>query len=560
MENRQISELLSDIGVFLELLGENTFKIRAYENASRAVDGYSGRISELDEKQLMEIPGIGKAIAEKISIFATTGALPYFDELKSKIPAGLVEMLRIPSLGPKRAKLLFEKLNIDSIDALGRACEENRLMTLDGFGEKSQTKILDGIRMLSTFRDQHLLADVLPLAEMLVAYLKKCKAVQRIEVAGSLRRRKKIVKDIDIIVSSKRPDEVAAMFLKADGVTDVIGSGKTKTSVRLNGKIQADLRIVTDDEFPYALHHFTGSKAHNIAMRSLAKDRGYKISEYGVFKGKKRIAAGDEEALFKIFKMDFIPPELREDRGEVQAAMEGRLPDLVTEGDIRGVLHVHTNWSDGKADLEVMVKEAKRRKYKYIGITDHSKTSSYAKGLTVERLKNQMNEIAGLNKKNPGIRILTGNEVDILPDGTMDYEDEILSRLDVVIAAVHSNFGMKPDEMTRRICRALEHPHVDILAHPTGRLLLKRQGYEFDWEEVLKCAAKNGKAIELNANPERLDIDPIHSKRAAELGVRVSINPDAHKPEGLDDVRYGVWAARRGWLTKKDVVNAADWK
>lgn len=559
MENTQVSELLSEIGVLLELLGENTFKVRAYDRAARTVDAYAGRIGDLDEKQLQEIPGIGRAIAEKIRTYCTTGKLPYVDELKSKIPAGLVEMLRIPSLGPKRAKLLYDKLHIDSVDALRLACQENRLMELDGFGEKSQAKILEGIRMFSTFQDQHLLANVLPLAEAIVAHLKKCRAVMRIEIAGSLRRRKKIVKDLDIVVSSKRPAEVSEAFVRADGVTEIIGQGETKTSVRLNGKIQADLRVVADDEFPYALHHFTGSKAHNIAMRSLAKDRGLKISEYGVFKGTKRLPAKDEESFFKIFGLGYIPPELREDRGEISAAMEGTLPALVTEKDLKGVFHVHTNWSDGNADLETMVKAAAERGYDYISITDHSKTSSYAKGLTVDRLKKQISDIATLNKKKIGIRVLAGSEVDIMPDGSLDYDDDLLSKLDVVIAAVHSHFGMNPDEMTRRLCRALAHPEVDILAHPTGRLLLTRQGYDFDWEEVLKCAAKHGKAIELNAHPQRLDIDPVHAKRAAELGVPISINPDAHKVSGLDDMRYGVWAARRGWLTKKDVLNAGPW-
>ncbi|OGH56226.1 MAG: histidinol-phosphatase [Candidatus Lindowbacteria bacterium RIFCSPLOWO2_12_FULL_62_27] len=559
MENPQVSELLSEIGVVLELLGENTFKVRAYENAARAVDAYTGRIAELDEKQLQEISGIGKGLAEKIHMYCSIGYLPYYEDLKKKIPRGLVEMLRIPSLGPKRAKLLFDKLKIDSVAALETACAEGRLAALEGFGEKSQAKIMEGIRMLSTFRDQHLLAEVLPLAERLVAHLKKCKAVRRIEIAGSIRRRKKLVKDLDIVVSSDRPGDVSEAFVGADGVTEVIARGDTKTSVRLADKIQADLRVVADDEFPYALHHFTGSKAHNIALRSLAKDRGLKISEYGVFKGKKRIAAKDEESFFKIFGLAFIPPELREDRGEIAAAAEGGLPDLVTDRDIKGILHVHTNWSDGMADLEVMVKEAARRGYQYIAITDHSQTSYYAKGLPVERLKKQMAEIAAINKKRPGIRVLAGSEVDILPDGRLDYDDDLLASLDVVIAAVHSHFGMKPDEMTKRICRALEHPEVDILAHPTGRLLLTRPGYEFDWEAALKCAARHGKSVELNANPQRLDIDPVHAKRAAQLGVKISINPDAHRVEGLDDMRYGVWAARRGWLGRKDIINTENW-
>jgi len=554
-----VSELLSEIGVVLELLGENTFKVRAYENAARAVDAYTGRIAELDEKQLQEISGIGKGLAEKIHMYCSIGYLPYYEDLKKKIPRGLVEMLRIPSLGPKRAKLLFDKLKIDSVAALETACAEGRLAALEGFGEKSQAKIMEGIRMLSTFRDQHLLAEVLPLAERLVAHLKKCKAVRRIEIAGSIRRRKKLVKDLDIVVSSDRPGDVSEAFVGADGVTEVIARGDTKTSVRLADKIQADLRVVADDEFPYALHHFTGSKAHNIALRSLAKDRGLKISEYGVFKGKKRIAAKDEESFFKIFGLAFIPPELREDRGEIAAAAEGGLPDLVTDRDIKGILHVHTNWSDGMADLEVMVKEAARRGYQYIAITDHSQTSYYAKGLPVERLKKQMAEIAAINKKRPGIRVLAGSEVDILPDGRLDYDDDLLASLDVVIAAVHSHFGMKPDEMTKRICRALEHPEVDILAHPTGRLLLTRPGYEFDWEAALKCAARHGKSVELNANPQRLDIDPVHAKRAAQLGVKISINPDAHRVEGLDDMRYGVWAARRGWLGRKDIINTENW-
>ncbi len=559
MENSQISDLLSEIGVYLDLLGENIFKVRAYENAARAVASQSGRMAELDEKQLQEIPGIGKAIAEKIRMYCSTGKLPYADELRSKIPPGLVDMLRIPSLGPKRAKLLFEKLKIESIAALQDACEQNRLVDLEGFGERSQAKILDGIRMLATFKDQHLLAEVLPIAERVIRHLKKSKLVQRIEAAGSIRRRKKIVKDIDILVSSKRPGDVSEVFLGMEGISDVIGRGDTKTSVRIGGKIQVDLRVVSDDEFPYALHHFTGSKAHNIAMRSLAKERGMKISEYGVFKGTKRIAAKDEAAFFKIFGLDFIPPELREDRGEILAAGDGALPKLVSESDIAGVLHVHTNWSDGLAPLETMVQEAGRRGYRYIAITDHSKTSTYANGLSTDRLQKQMGEIGTMNKKNPGIRILTGSEVDILPDGSLDYGDDLLSKLDVVIAAVHSHFGMKPDEMTRRICRALTHPEVDILAHPTGRLLLTRQGYEFGWDEVLRCAAEKGKAIELNANPQRLDIDPAHAKRAAEMGVKISINPDAHRPEGLDDMRYGVWAARRGWLTRKDVLNSVEW-
>jgi DNA polymerase (family 10) len=558
-DNRAVAEVLREIGVLLDLTGENPFKVRAFDAAARTVETLDASVAKLvEDGALGEQKGIGKTIKHHVTVLVKTGALPYLDELRAKVPAGLVDMLRVPSLGPKKARYLREQLGISSIAELEYACHENRLVALKGFGEKTQNKILEGIRFIRLHEGRFLLSDALQSAEEILEYLKKSKDVRRIEIAGSLRRRRETVKDVDVVASSKNPAAVMEHFTKFGGAAEITAKGETKSSIRLSNGIACDLRIVSDREFPFALHHLTGSKEHNVAIRSRAAGMGLKVNEYGIFKGAKSLPAEDEKELYGLLGLDFIPPELREDAGEIAAAAERKLPVLLEQTDLKGLLHVHTTASDGTGTLEEMAEAAVALGLKYIGIADHSKTASYAGGMDEKRLLAQVEEIGKLNKNLAPFRLLAGSEVDILKNGSLDFSDEILKKLDFVIASVHTSFTLPKDEMMRRIIRAMENPHVDVIGHPTGRLLLGRDAYAFDEEEFLKAAARTNTAVELNAHPSRLDISGASCRRAKQLGVKIVINPDAHKPEGLSDVQYGLWTARRGWLEKDDVLNSLD--
>jgi DNA polymerase (family 10) len=554
--NKEVAEILAQIGAMLEIKGENQFRVRAYYNASRQVEGLPVDIQTVArENKLSEVPGIGKGLAEKIDQYIRTGQMTYYEELKKTIPDGLLEMLKIPSVGPRTVKTLYEELGIKTVQELEYACNENRLLKLRGFGQRSQEKVLEGIKFFNRSKGQFLLNEAIPPALELLQALKGCPHVQRVSLAGSIRRWKETVKDIDLVASSKRPAAVMDVFTRHPLVEAVLARGETKSSVRLSSGIQSDLRVVEDAQFPYAIHHFTGSKEHNVAMRTRAQLIGLKINEYGLFRGNRLIKCKDEEELFKALGLQYIPPELRENMGEIDAAEKGRLPRLVEDKEILGTFHIHTNWSDGTAPIEEIAKIARGMGYKYIGLSEHSKAAAYARGLDEARLKRWIAEVDRINKRFHDFRILKGIEAEILKDGSLDIREDLLRQLDFVIGAIHSHFTLSEDQMTDRVIKALSNSCLDILSHPSGRLLLGREPYRINLGKVLEAASRYQKTIELNANPQRLDLDWIHLKRAKELGVKIVIGPDAHRPDGIQDTRYGIATARRGWLTKQDLLN-----
>lgn len=559
MENKQVAGVLYEIAQLLELHEENIFKIRAYQNAARSLEGLKENVTDLvTAGRLQEVPGIGKAIAEKISELIRTGKIDYYEKLKANYPATLFELMRVPNLGPKKIRKLYDDLGITNLKDLEFACLDNRISEMRGFGKKTQERILEGIKTAATAQGHHLISRALPVAQEILEYMRGCKSLDRIEIAGSVRRWKEVISDLDFVASSSNPVAVHKYFLTLPFIHSVIARGDSKTSVRLDTiGLNVDLRVVKKDEFACAWHHFTGSKEHNVAMRSYAKKLGYKINEYGIFReGTNRpISIKTEKDLFAFFKMDYIPPELREGLGEVNAALEHKIPAIVEPSEIRGVFHVHSVWSDGRNSLEDMVVAARDRGYEYVGISEHSKVATYARGLDEKRLKRSHEEIDDLRRKYKNIQILKGIEVDILPDGSLDFPDEILSRLDFVIASVHSQFRMEEKEMTARVCRALSNPHVDILGHATGRLLLGRKGYAINLDEVFKTAAWYKKIIEINANPHRLDLDWTHVKKAREMGIRFAVNPDAHSIKEYDHMKFGIGVARKGWTTAEDIIN-----
>lgn len=559
VDKKTVVNILNEIGLLLELKGENPFKSRAYYNAARTIEVLDDDIEKLiKEDRLKDVKGIGDAINKKLTELVTTGRLEYYENLKALIPEGLIEMLKIPGLGPKKIKTLYDKLDIKTVGELEYACIENRLVELPGFGEKTQKKILEGIQFIKQFSGKHLFMDAYLDATLLKQYLIDSGLTIRCEIAGSLRRRKEIVKDIDILATTESPEKLMDVFTKYEGIRDIVAKGETKTSITLKSGINVDLRVVKDEEYPYALHHFTGSKEHNTAMRHRARQMGIKMNEYGLFKGDLLIKCRDEEEIFNNLNLSYIPPELRENMGEIEAAEKGLLPVLIDEKDIKGVFHVHTIYSDGANTLSEMVNAARDRGYKIIGITDHSKSAFYANGLKEEDILRQLDEIDELNHKYADIKILKGIESDILKDGSLDYDEDILRRFDFVIASVHSNFKMSEDDMTERIIKAIKNKYTKIIGHLTGRLLLARDGYDLDVYKVIDSAAEYGKIIEINASPYRLDMDWRYIKYAKEKGVKFAICPDAHRIEGLDDIKYGIGIARKGWLEAKDVINTYD--
>ncbi len=567
----EIAAVLTDIGTLLELKGENPFKIRAYQAGARVVESLNE--SELAERivagTLQEMKGIGGALAQKITELQTRGKLEFYEKLRESIPAGLVEILQIPGVGPKKIRALNDKLGIDSIAKLQQACLDGKIARLEGFGEKTQEKMLEGIRNREKYGQRHRWIEAWEAAEPILAGLRKLKQVERAEHAGSLRRRMETVGDLDFLVATNDPKPVVDWFVAWPGVVEVTANGETKASVRLESGIQADLRLVPPEQFVFALHHFTGSKDHNVQMRQRALAQGLSMSEWGLVpaegegtakqKAEERGRKTDirtEEQLFAKLGLAFIPPELREGLGEIDAAEHGRLPRLIEEGDIRGVFHNHTTASDGHNTLEEMVAAAQALGLEYLGIADHSKSSVQASGLTEERLATQIAAIQKLNAAQKfKCHVFTGTECDILSDGRLDFADDVLARLDYVVVSVHNAFRQDRETMTRRIIRAIENPYATMLGHLTGRLLLEREGYEVDVDKVIDAAIANQVIVELNASPWRLDMDWRHWRRAAERGLRCSINPDAHDTEGLAHFRTGIGAARKGWLTKEQVVN-----
>jgi DNA polymerase (family 10) len=563
MDKNQVAAIIDEIGTLLELQGENPFKSIAYHNAARAIEQLQGSLPELIASgDLGHTKAIGESIRDKVTTLVNTGHLPYYEELRAKFPAGVFDMLRVQGLGPKKVKALLDELGVDDLDKLKQACDADKVSKLKGFGAKTQQRILEGINFLAQMGQRVRIDQAQPLAMHLLAGLQKCPGIIRMELCGSLRRRRETIKDIDILVSAKDPAPIMDCFVSLPGVEQVLGHGETKSSVIVgngagHGRIlmNADLRVVSDKEFPFALMYFTGSKEHNIVLRQRAQDHGLKLNEYDLAGERKHAACKDEADIYKVLGLDYIPPEMREDTGEIDAAAHHQIPLLVELDDIRGTFHCHTTMSDGRNSLEEMVSTARSLGWKYYGIADHSQSLTVANGLTPARVRQQQADIDALAKKVPDIKLFKGTECDILPDGSLDFNDEVLASFDYVVASVHTHFSLSEKDMTARIVKAVSHPRVTMLGHATGRLLLSRDGYKVDLEAVLQAAAKHKTMIEINAHPMRLDLDWVHCKRAKALGVQLVINPDAHSTEDLKYIPYGVDVARRGWLEKSDVFN-----
>ncbi len=555
MVGKSLPQILEEIGTLLELKGENPFKSKAYYNVAKILSGIDDLEEIIEQKRLREIKGIGEAIASKIEEYAATGRMAYFEELKRQVPESLLELLQIPNLGPKKIKVLYDELGITNVGELEYACKENRLISLPGFGEKTQEKILQGIEFVKKHKGEYLVSDAYPLANDIKEKLQTFAKGSDVEICGSIRRRKEVVRDIDILVGGGSNKNISSFFTSLPEIEEVLVSGETKTSCRLKSGIGADLRVVSKEEFPYALMYFTGSKEHNVKLRGMAKKLKFKLNEYGLYYGGKLIKLKSEEEIYRMLGLPYIVPELREDNGEIEAAEFGKLPQLVEAGDIKGTFHVHTEFSDGVDSIEKIVQAAKRLGFTYIGIADHSKSAYYAGGLKFEDLQRQWQIIDELNEREKNFHIFKGIESDILPDGSLDYKAGILERFDFVIGSIHSSFNLKRDEQEERIIRAMNNPYMTMLGHPTGRLLLSRDGYDIDMGTIIDVAAQTNTIIELNASPYRFDIDWRYLKYTKDKEVMISINPDAHEAAGLAEVFYGVDIARKGWQEEKDILN-----
>ena len=558
MKNVEIAALFNEIADFLEIKGENPFRVRAYRRAAQAVEGLSEDVAAVAARGgLQEIPGIGKDLAGKIQEYLERGAVEYLDGLRTEIPPGVVEMMGVHGVGPKTAKLLYERAGVTSVERLEELARAHALVGIPGIQAKTEENILKGIAVWKSGRERMPLGAALPLAEAIRATLESLEETDQISLAGSVRRMRETVKDIDVLVTSKRPARVMEAFVALPNVAEVLAHGDTKSSVRLREGIQADLRVVEPECFGAALQYFTGSKQHNIRVRELAQRQGLKVNEYGVFdeKTNRRVAGVTEEDTYQAVGLPLVPPEIREDAGEIEAALENRLPELVQLDDIRGDLQLHTTWSDGAHTLADLAAGARAKGYRYMAVTDHSKSATVAGGMGEAQVVQMIAAVRALNARLRGFRVLAGCEVDIRADGSLDFADEILAQLDLVQVSIHSRFKMGREDMTRRIVRAVQHPLVHILGHPTGRLIGERAPYEVDIEAVLQAAKLGGVAVEINASPSRLDLNDLHARRAKDLGIPIAISTDAHAIPQLDYMRYGVAVARRAWLTPSDVLN-----
>jgi DNA polymerase (family X) len=561
MKNRELANLFEKMADILEFKGENPFKISAYRKASRIIGDLTQDIEEIAEQgELKNVPGIGEGMAQKIVEYLKTGKIAKFEEVRKGVPDELIAIMDIPGMGPKTLSMLHREKGISNFSQLEKALEDGSLMGLFGIGEKKIENIKRGILLLKQSKGRMNLGVAFPAAKQIVETLRQKTGSKKIEWAGSLRRMKENIGDIDILATGPDKGKIVQAFTHLPEVKEVLASGETKASVIVEGGTQIDLRVVEEDSYGAALQYFTGSKGHNIHLRGIAKAKGIKINEYGVFKGAKRIGGKEEKDVYRVLGMDWIDPELREDRGEIEAAQKGRLPKLVQESEIKGDLHVHSKWSDGISSIEEIAKAARKRGYQYVAICDHSKSLKIAHGLDELRLMKQIEEIDHLNEKLKGFQILKGTEVDILADGTLDLSEKILEKLDIVVGAIHSGFKQDKAKMTKRIVRALENPYIHILAHPTGRLLGARDPYEVEIEELMEAAKKYGKALEINAYFERLDLDDIHCRKAKEMGIRVGIGTDSHHLDQMWMISLGVAVARRGWLETKDVLNTLSLK
>ncbi len=567
MDKHQVADILNEIALLLELKGENPFKTRAYTTGARTLESLEESLEMIvEENRLGELKGFGEALQKKVTELVTTGKMTYYEDLKASLPAGLLEMTELPGVGPKKVKALYDELQIDSIEKLETACKKGTVAGLSGFGEKTQQKILDGIAFRRKFASQFHLHDAIAASEPILDALRQHPAVIRCTTAGSLRRSKEIVGDIDFLVSSQKPADVIKFFTELPGIMKVIGAGDTKASVNLESGLQADLRVVSDAEFPFASHYFTGSKEHNIVMRQRAIDHGLRLNEYGLFKSKEEtrdpkllVKCSTEHEIFEHLGLEYIVPELREDMGEFDAAEKGKLPRLLEWTELKGSLHNHSNWSDGQQTLNEIADMAVELGCAYWAITDHSKSSFQANGLTAERVRQQLKEVAQVNQRladeGQDFRLLTGSEVDILNLGKLDFDDELLAELDVVVASIHQGFTQSEAEMTKRIIAAAENPNVHMLGHLTGRLLLERNAYAVNQHAVIDACAETGTWIELNASPWRFDMDWRLWPYAKKKGVKCVINCDAHKASHAGYLRLGTGLARKGWLEKADVIN-----
>ncbi|MBI2322208.1 MAG: DNA polymerase/3'-5' exonuclease PolX [Chloroflexi bacterium] len=558
MRSDQVAEHLDAIADLLEIKGESPFRVNAYRDVARRIAHHPEEISILAEEQrLRSIPGVGETLAARIVELIQRGTTETYEELARSMPAGLRDLLAVPGLGPKRVRQLYDQLSIASLPDLEAAVQAGRLRAVPGFGAKTEERMLRDLARLRQRVRRHLLGEAWPLAEEIAAALRALRLAERVEVAGSIRRRLETIGDLDIVIASARPEAFAARAVALPVVEQVQEHGPTKLTLLTQRDVQLDIRVVAPHEFGSALLHFTGSKQHNIHLRAMAQERGWKVNEYGLFDEATgaRLAGLTEEEMYARLGLAWIPPELREDAGEIEAAAAGRLPTLITEADVRGELHAHTDWSDGGASLEAMAEAARARGYAYLAITDHSRSRAVAGGLSVERVREQRAAIAALKARYAPFSILAGSEVDIRADGTLDYDDETLAAFDFVVASVHSGFAQSRDVMTQRLLNALAHPAVDVLGHPSGRLIGKREGYELDVEAVIAAAARHGKALEINSQPDRLDVRDTVARRAHEAGVLLCVATDAHSPRHYAALRFGIGQARRAWLPAEAVIN-----
>jgi DNA polymerase (family 10) len=563
MKNKEIARIFTEIAEYLEMEGV-AFKPYAYQKAALTLETLKDDVEDLygkgGLKALKGIPGVGESIAHKIEEYLKTGKIEYYEEFKRKLPIALDEIVAVEGVGPKKAKVLFEKLGIKTLEELEEAANTHKIAPLFGFGEKTEQNILQAIEFLKGSKGRFLLGEILPIADEVLKKLQSLPEVERADTGGSVRRRKETIGDLDFLVISSNPDKVMDFFVSLPGVVKVWGKGATKSSVRLKEGFDMDIRVIPPESYGAALQYFTGSKDHNIALRKIAIDNGFKLSEYGLFEGSRMIAAVSEEEVYGKLKMPWIPPELRENRGEIEAALAGRLPELIGYGDLKGDLHVHCNWDGGANSIEELAEAAQAMGYEYIGISDHTKFLKIERGLDEDKLIARNKEIDQFNQKladeGKHFRVLKGCESNIMADGSIDIADEVLAELDYVIAGIHSNFRMPRTEMTQRIHQAMSNPHVDIISHPTGRILKRREEYEVVFDDLVNAARETGTILEINSYPDRLDLGDVNILAARQLGVRMVINSDAHRVSQLHLVSFGISQARRGWAENKDIINA----
>lgn len=562
VHNSDVAQTFKRVADLLAIEEANQFRVRAYRDAARTIETLSRPVADMVEEgaDLSELEDIGEDLAGKIEEIVKTGSLAQLEEIENRTPPTLAEMLRIEGLGPRRVQTIYEGLQITTLDELQEAVQEGRVRELEGFGQKTERQILDELQRQGQEEERTLLNVAEEVVQPLTSYLKDMQGVQQVAAAGSYRRRKETVGDLDILATGEDGRRIIRRFVQFEDVEDALSEGETRSTVLLRTGIQVDLRVVAAESYGAALLYFTGSKAHNISLRDMALERDLKVNEYGVFEGEERIAGETEEEIYDLFDLAYIQPELREDWGEIEAAREGHLPDLVTLDQIRGDLQTHTKASDGHNTLQEMARAAQERGYEYLAITDHSPHVGVTQGLDAEALARRIDEIEGLNQTFDGFRLLKGIEVDILEDGSLDLPDDILSRCDVVVCSVHTHFDLPAEKQTERIIRTLDNPHVHILAHPTGRRIGKRAPYEVQMERLMEAALERGCYLEVNAAPERLDLKDVYCKKAREMGLKLVVSTDAHRVSELDQMRYGLGQARRGWLEAGDVLNTRPWE